>query len=146
MSTWRIAGVQMDCLLGNNAANWVEIRTKLREAAGLKARLVLFPECTLSGYGYGSKQEAWAHAESIPGPTTELLAEECREHKVWAALGMLEKEEQTQRLFNACAWSGPTGSSSAIASCISPCWASTALRLPAIARWRCTIWAACGSA
>lgn len=109
MSTWRIAGVQMDCQLGNNSANWAEIQTKLREAAALNARLVLFPECALSGYGFGSKQEAWAHAETIPGPTTNLLTEECRALNVWAAVGMLEKEEQTQRLFNACALVGPDG-------------------------------------
>jgi predicted amidohydrolase len=109
MSIWRIAGVQMDCLLGNNSANWAEIQTKLREAAALEARLVLFPECALSGYGFGSKQEAWGHAETIPGPTTKLLEAECRALKVWAAVGMLEKEEPTGRLFNACALVGPDG-------------------------------------
>jgi 5-aminopentanamidase len=109
MSTWRIAGVQMDCLLGKNAANSTVIATRLREAAALEARLVLFPECALSGYGFGSKEQAWAHAETIPGPTTDLLAAQCRELKVWAALGMLEKEEKSQRLFNACALIGPNG-------------------------------------
>lgn len=108
MSTWRIAGVQMDCQLGNTAANWSEIRTRLREAAALDARLVLFPECTLSGYGFASKEQAWPHAESIPGPTTRELSRECRELKVWAAMGMLEKDDKG-RLFNSCALVGPDG-------------------------------------
>ena len=109
MSTWRIAGVQMDCRLGDNAANWTEIRTRLREAAALEARLVLFPECALSGYGFGRKEDAWPHAETIPGPTTQQLSEECRKLGVWAAVGMLEKEEATGRLFNSCALVGPAG-------------------------------------
>lgn len=109
MNTWRIAGVQMDCRLGDNPANWTEIRTRLRETAALEAKLVLFPECALSGYGFGRKEDAWPHAETIPGPTTQQLGEECRKLGVWAALGMLEKEEATGRLFNSCALVGPAG-------------------------------------
>jgi 5-aminopentanamidase len=109
MSTWRIAGVQMDCLLGNKSANWAEIRRRLHEAAALEARLILFPECALSGYGFASKEQALPHAESIPGPTTRELSEECRKLKIWAAMGMLEHEETTGRLFNACALVGPAG-------------------------------------
>src|SRR5271154_6769086 len=102
MSTWRIAGVQMDCQLGNKSANWTEIRRRLREAAALEARLILFPECALSGYGFASKEQALPHAESIPGPTTRELSEECRKLETWAALGILEHEEATGRLFNSC--------------------------------------------
>jgi 5-aminopentanamidase len=109
MTTWRIAGAQMDCRLGDNAANWAEIRTRLREAAALEAKLVLFPECALSGYGFQSKEQAWPHAEPLPGPTTQQLGEECRKLGVWAALGMLEREEATGRLFNSCALVGPGG-------------------------------------
>ncbi len=109
MNTWRIAGVQMDCRLGDNPANWMEIRTRLREAAALEARLVLFPECALSGYGFARKEDAWPHAETIPGPTTQHLSEECRKLGVWAALGMLEEEEASGRLFNSCALVGPAG-------------------------------------
>jgi predicted amidohydrolase len=107
MTTWRIAGVQMDCQLGNNSANWAAIRSRLGEAAALEARLVLFPECALSGYGFASKEQAWPHAESIPGPTTRALNEECKALKIWAAMGMLEKDDATGRLFNASALVGP---------------------------------------
>jgi len=99
----------MDCQLGNKAANWTEIRRRLREAAALEARLILFPECALSGYGFSSKEQALPHAESIPGPTTRELSEECRKLETWAALGMLEHEESTGRLFNSCALIGPAG-------------------------------------
>jgi predicted amidohydrolase len=105
--TWTIAGVQMDCRLGEPAANLAVLRRRLREAAGRGARLVVFPECALTGYGFGSKDEAWAHAEPLPGPSSEAVAADCRELGVWAAFGLLECDGD--RLFNACALVGPAG-------------------------------------
>jgi len=76
-------------------------------AAGRGARLVVFPECALCGYCYESKEEAWPHAETLPGPTTETLAALCRELGIWVICGLLERDHQ--HLFNACALVGPTG-------------------------------------
>lgn len=107
MSSWKIAGVQMDCRLGDKRHNLDTIRTKLRQAAGQGARLVVFPECALTGYCFESKEEAWPHAETLPGPSTETLTAECRQLGVWAAFGLLEREGDA--LFNACALVGPKG-------------------------------------
>ena len=109
MSTWKIAAVQMDCRLGAKDQNLAAIRSKLREAARQGARLVIFPECILTGYCFTSKDEAWTHAEPIPGPTTQLLAQDCRELGVWAALGMLEARAEDGALFNSCPLIGPDG-------------------------------------
>jgi 5-aminopentanamidase len=109
VSIWKIAGVQMDCRLADKPANMEAMQARLREAAGMGARLILFPECILSGYGYGSKEQAWQDAESIPGPATESFASACRELRVWAGFGMLERDEATGRLFNSCALVGPAG-------------------------------------
>jgi predicted amidohydrolase len=109
MSTWKIAAVQMDCQLGAVAQNLMAIRGKLRQAAARGARLVVFPECILTGYCFTSKDEAWPHAEPIPGPSTLALAEDCRELGVWAALGMLEARPGDGALFNTCALIGPSG-------------------------------------
>jgi predicted amidohydrolase len=107
MPTWKIATVQMDCKLGENAANIDAVNSKLREAAGQGARLVVFPECIVSGYCYESKAEAWPHAEVIPGPTTEALTMECRKLGVGAVVGLLEREGE--QLFNSCVLVGPEG-------------------------------------
>ncbi len=107
MNTWKIAAVQMACKLADIAANREAIRASLREAAAQGARLIVFPECILSGYGFNSIEEAWPHAETLPGPTTTILANDCRELNVWSAVGMLERE--AERLFNACALIGPQG-------------------------------------
>ena len=109
MDTWTIAGVQMDVRLGANAYNLDRIRARLDEAARLGARLVVFPECALPGYCFESKDEARPHAEPIPGPSTRVLAEDCRRLNVFAAVGMLETRPQDDALFNACALIGPRG-------------------------------------
>src|SRR5438552_14705039 len=107
MANWKIAGVQLDCRLGDRAGNLVAIRGRLQQAAAEGARLVVFPECILSGYAYESKEEAWPHSEPIPGPATAAVGDDCRRHGVWACFGMLEREEATGHLFNACALLGP---------------------------------------
>jgi 5-aminopentanamidase len=107
MATWKIAGVQMDCRLGEIGRNLETMRGKLREAAVQGARLIVFPECALSGYCYESKEEAWPHSEPLPGPSTEILAADCKRLNVWAIIGLLERAGS--HLFNACALVGPNG-------------------------------------
>jgi predicted amidohydrolase len=106
---WKIAGVQMDCRLGDTAGNLKAIRARLREAHGQGAKLVVFPECVLTGYCFESKSEAWPFAETIPGPATDVLAGDCRTLGVWAAIGMLETVPADGALFNACVLIGPDG-------------------------------------
>jgi predicted amidohydrolase len=107
MSTWKIAGVQMDCRLADKRHNLEKIRDGLRQAHGNGAQLVLFPECALPGYCYESKEEAWPHAETLPGPASEALAADCRELGIWCIYGLLERSGNA--LFNAAALIGPGG-------------------------------------
>ncbi len=108
MSTWKIAAVQMDCRLGAKAANLGAIRTHLEEAAQRGARLIVFPECALTGYCFDSLAEAAPFAEPLPGPATSVLADDCRRLNVFAAVGLLETAGPG-RVFNACALVGPNG-------------------------------------
>src|SRR5437773_917378 len=108
MSTWKIAGVQMDCRFGDKAVNLATIRDRLADAAGRGARLIVFPECALTGYCFESLAEASPHAEPLPGPSTQVLADDCKRLNVFAAVGMLESAGPG-RLFNACALVGPNG-------------------------------------
>ena len=66
MSTWKVAGVQMDCRLGEKSVNLGLMGHRLREAAEAGARLVVFPECALTGYGFESKEEGQLYAEPLP--------------------------------------------------------------------------------
>jgi predicted amidohydrolase len=96
----------MDCQLGAKAANLEAIRGRLEIAARQGARLAIFPECILSGYGFRSKGEALPHAEPAPGPSTDALAADCRRLGVWAVVGLLERDGD--RFFNSAALIGPS--------------------------------------
>jgi predicted amidohydrolase len=109
MSTWKIAAVQMDCKLADRARNLAVIRTRLRQAADAGARLVIFPECALTGYCFESRAEALPLAEPLPGPMTDALAADCRAQNVFAVAGLLERDDTTGGLYNACALVGPSG-------------------------------------
>lgn len=108
-NTWTVAGVQTDCRLADKPANLRTISAKLAAAADRGARLVVFPECALTGYGFDTRTECHALAETLPGPATDAIARECARFGVWAAFGLLEKDEVAGKLFNACALVGPTG-------------------------------------
>lgn len=108
-ATWTVAGVQMDCRLGDRAANRRAMADRLAVAADRGARLVVFPECALTGYGFGTRAEAQAAAEPLPGPSTDAMAAECARRGIWAAFGLLEHDPATGKLFNTCALVGPSG-------------------------------------
>jgi predicted amidohydrolase len=108
MATWKIAAVQADCQLGDRPGNLGAIRAQLQVAAERGARLVIFPECALTGYGFDSLAEALPFAETLPGPATNAVAAECRSLNVWAIFGLLERGD-AGNLFNACALVGPHG-------------------------------------
>jgi predicted amidohydrolase len=109
MTMWKIAGVQIDCRLADKASNLERVRSKLHEAADAGARLIVFPECVLTGYGYESKAEAWPHAEPVPGQCTDALTRDCRQLGVWAVVGSLERVESSGDLFNVALLIGPQG-------------------------------------
>src|SRR5947209_7782727 len=92
MGVWKIAGVQMDCRLGDVPFNLRAVRSGLREAAARGARLAVFPECVLTGYAFESLGEARPHAQPVPGPAVEDLAGDCRVLGAWAAVGLLERD------------------------------------------------------
>ncbi len=107
MERWKLAAVQMDCVIGDVAGNLAVIRGHLRDAKAHGANLVMFPECALTGYCFETKEEAAPFAEPIPGPSTQLLADDCRELDLWAVVGMLESHGND--LFNVAVLIGPNG-------------------------------------
>ena len=107
MSLTRVAAVQCDPKLGDVPRNAAMILKRLEDAARRGAKLVVFPECALSGYGFASRKSAARHAETVPGEFTARLVEACGRLGVWAVVGMLERSGA--RLFNAAVLAGPRG-------------------------------------
>jgi predicted amidohydrolase len=107
MGKTKIACVQMDVAIGNVEANRQEILKRLSEAAEQGARLVLFPECALTGYCFDSLDEAAQFAEPIDGRSSEAIAEACRETGAYAVVGFIEKDGSD--FYNAAMLIGPNG-------------------------------------
>jgi predicted amidohydrolase len=105
--TTKIAAVQTNPKLMSPGENLKGIMDAAREAAENQAKLIVFPECALTGYIFHSREEALPYAEAIPGPSTEELSSLCKELKVYIIFGLLEKEGD--KLFNAAAFIGPEG-------------------------------------
>ena len=74
----KVAAVQMDVKILDSAHNLSRILENLDAAARNGARVVVFPECALSGYCFNSREESYPVAETVPGPSTERLAEAAR--------------------------------------------------------------------
>jgi len=106
-NTWKIAAVQLDCRFGRKDVNRERMFTHLRTAADQGARLVIFPECALTGYCFESRPEALLHAEPMPGPSTDSIAALCQQLNVWSVFGLLECDGD--KLFNALALVSPSG-------------------------------------
>lgn len=103
----RIAGIQMDCRIGDIGGNLAAMERWAREAAGQGANLLVYPECALSGYCFDDPAEARALAQPVPGPATEVLGNLCRELSCFAIFGLIELDGG--RLFNSLAFVGPEG-------------------------------------
>ncbi len=105
--TMKIAGVQMDISITDNAGNVARMVEQLKAAAREGARLVVFPECAVPGYCFGSLAEALPFAEPIEGPAVTRMTTACREQNCYAVFGMLERDGD--RVFNIAILTGPKG-------------------------------------
>lgn len=103
----RVAAVQTDPQLGAVAENRATIVREAAAAADAGARLVVLPECAVTGYCFTSREEALALAEPIPGPTTEALTHLCERSGVTVVVGMLRREGDA--LYNSAVVCGPAG-------------------------------------
>ncbi len=103
-----IAGVQTNVVLAETSKNLEMLFRWLADPRLEQADLIVFPECVLSGYCFESLDEAWPHAQSIPGPASEAVLQWCRQHERYVAFGMLEQASD-RKLYNSCVLVGPQG-------------------------------------
>ncbi len=107
MSITNIACAQIDCALGDPKTNLQKVVSAIRAAAERDAKLVMFPECALTGYAYNSLEEAIPFAEPIDGPSSEIVAQACRQADAYAVVGFIEADKD--RFYNAAMLVGPDG-------------------------------------
>ena len=103
MRKFTVAAVQMDT--GNDkAANLAEMLRYIDEASKKGANLVAFPEVV------NILSEDAIHAESIPGPTTELLMQKAKEYGIWIHGGSIsEVNPNDVRTYNTSVLISPDG-------------------------------------
>ena len=107
MAKTNIACAQIDCVLGEPATNRNKIIASIRSAAEREAQLIIFPECALTGYAFNSLEEAIPFAEKLDGPSSQAIAEACRETKAYAIAGFIEADGD--KFYNAAMLVGPDG-------------------------------------
>ena len=103
----KLAGVQMDVLLGCPDENCRRMAERFVEARQNGAELVIFPECAVTGYCFDSRDEAKPFAQPLPGPAVGFFSLLCRGYGGLTLIGMIERDGE--RLFNAAALVGPDG-------------------------------------
>ena len=94
----RIAVIQMETSLLDIEANITKIIEFVSQAAAHDAQIVVFPECSITGYNM-TLDEAEELAGSIPCAQTELITKACARSGVLVVVGMIERD-QDGRLYN----------------------------------------------
>jgi len=103
----KVAVVQMDCKLGEMARNVATIKKFAKLASRRDADIVCYPELATTGYSLNRK---WRnHAETIPGPTSNLLAKLAEEFGFYLICGMVERDSRSNRIFDSTVLINPSG-------------------------------------
>jgi predicted amidohydrolase len=93
----RVASVQLESTPGDKEANFQKIEAFTARAAEDGVRLIVFPECCITGYWFIrhlSRSELGALAEPIPsGPSTRRIVELARRHNITIGAGLVESGE-----------------------------------------------------
>ena len=103
----KIVGVQMDVTLGDVQSNLKRIDECSGKAKELGARLVVFPECAITGYCFNSKEEALPYSTPVPGEHVDALVKIAAKHDLHIVAGSLESSGN--ELFNVALCVSPAG-------------------------------------
>lgn len=103
----KVAAVQMDVKILEKSRNLEKILANFDAACRAGAKLVVFPECALSGYCFTGRDEAWPASETVPGPATNEIARLARQRGATAVVGLLERDGEL--IYNAAAVISPQG-------------------------------------
>lgn len=103
----KVAVAQTDPKIARKQDNLERCLQLLQTAALEGAKLVAYPECSLTGYCFSSLKEALPETESVPGASTEEFVSSCRKLGTYAIFGLLEEDDG--RYFNTAVLVGPEG-------------------------------------
>jgi len=107
MPTLRVAACQIDPKLGEVEANLERIGRGVADAAAAGAVLAVLPEAAVTGYAFGSLEEARAVARRAGAVAADVLAGLAQLHQMTVICGTLEA--QGDEVFNAALVATPDG-------------------------------------
>lgn len=103
----RIGVAQIDIKFEDKSSNLAKCEDFINQAKENSVDLLVFPECTLTGYIYDSFEDTFAQAETIPGNLSNELVSLCNEYQINVLFGFLEKDNGL--LYNTALLVGPEG-------------------------------------
>ena len=104
-----VAAVEFNPAFGELEPNIARAAAVAREAAQAGARLIVMPEAAVSGYIYRDRAQFEPFLDTVPGKTTDAIAEVAREFGCYVAIGIAEVDPATTLAYNAGVLIGPDG-------------------------------------
>lgn len=103
----RVGVAQMDSKFKDKPSNFDKCEYFMSQAKQNSIDLLVFPECTFTGYIYDNFDEAFSEAETIPGNLTNKLVLLCKQYQITTLFGFLEKDNDL--LYNTALLISPEG-------------------------------------
>jgi predicted amidohydrolase len=104
----KLALAQLNSRREDKEANLAKIQETAAKAKAQGADLVIFPEMFLTGYVI--RDQLYELAETIPGPSTQRIAQIAKATETYIIFGMPELSEKTKAtIFNTAVFVGPDG-------------------------------------
>ncbi|MFQ6075135.1 MAG: carbon-nitrogen hydrolase family protein [Candidatus Bathyarchaeia archaeon] len=106
-----VAGVQMSCEIGDKEANVQKALGLIDEAAKKGAQIILLQELFNTDYISFTRRDTkvFDYAETIPGPTTNKIAEKARKHRLFIIAPIFERTAVQGVYYNSAPLIGPGG-------------------------------------
>jgi predicted amidohydrolase len=105
---FKICLAQISSRVADKAKNLERIEKAVGEAKKRSAHMVIFPELSLTGYVV--RDQIYELAETVPGPSTNILADLARKRQIYIIFGMPELSSRAQAtIYNTAVVVGPNG-------------------------------------
>ena len=105
---FKIALAQIGCKRADKKENLKKIENFVEKAKNQSADLIVFPELSLTGYVV--RDQIYELAETIPGPSTQVIEKIAEKTQTYIVFGMPELSEKTQAtIYNTAVLVGPKG-------------------------------------
>ncbi|MGY4920663.1 nitrilase family protein [Streptomyces sp. 900116325] len=110
VSPARVAVIQFEPQVGveNLKTNATAVEQRLNAAGESGANLVVLPELATTGYVFETREEAFAHSETIPdGPSLQMFERIAAQHSMYVVGCIVERDGE--RLYDTAVLVGPDG-------------------------------------